>query len=72
MANHPSTASTECVLLTPEQAARRLGISRWKLYDLLRRGALPSVRIGSCRRIPTHSIDEFVAALLRGDSGSAA
>jgi hypothetical protein len=29
-------ADGECVLLTPEQAAHRLVISRWKLYDLVR------------------------------------
>jgi len=45
-AAHPADA--ECVLLTPEQAARRLGISRWKRNGLLRKGALPSLRIGSC------------------------
>ena len=64
--------STEVVLLTPEQAAQRLGISRWKVYDLLRRGSLVSIRIGSCRRIPTRAIEELVADLLRDASGSSA
>jgi excisionase family DNA binding protein len=48
--------AAEPVLLTPEEAGHRLGISRWKLYDLLRRDALASVRIGSCRRIPSRAI----------------
>jgi excisionase family DNA binding protein len=64
--------ATQPVLLTPEQAALRLGISRWKVYDLLRRGQLSSVRIGSCRRIPTAAIDDFIATLLERQSGSAA
>ena len=57
--------STDVVLLTPEQAAHRLGISRWKVYDLLRQGSLASIRIGSCRRIPTRAIEDLVAELLR-------
>lgn len=50
------------VLLTPEEAAEALGIGRWKLYDLLRQGRLRSLRIGSCRRISTDALREFVAA----------
>ena len=57
--------STDVVLLTPERAAQRLGISRWKVYDLLRQGSLASIRIGSCRRIPTRAIEDLVAELLR-------
>jgi excisionase family DNA binding protein len=64
--------STEAVLLTPEQAAQRLGISRWKVYDLLRQGALASIRIGSCRRIPARAIEELVSDLLRDASSSSA
>ena len=64
--------STEAVLLTPEQAAQQLGISRWKVYDLLRQGSLASIRIGSCRRIPTRAIEDLVADLLRDASGSSA
>lgn len=57
------------VLLTPEQAADALGIGRWKLYDLLRQGRLCSLRIGSCRRISTVALHEFVAELEREQSG---
>ena len=56
-------ADSQVVLLTPEQAAEALGIGRWKLYDLLRQGRLRSLRIGSCRRISTDALREFVAAL---------
>jgi excisionase family DNA binding protein len=61
----PPERSIAPILLTPEQAAEMLGIGRWKLYDLLRRRELPSVRIGSCRRIPASAIDQFVADLQR-------
>jgi excisionase family DNA binding protein len=53
------------ILLTPLEAARALGIGRSKLYELLRSGALPSVRIGACRRIPVDSLTAYVAVLQR-------
>jgi excisionase family DNA binding protein len=31
-------------LLTAESAARLLGVSRWRLYDMVRRKVLPAVR----------------------------
>ena len=51
------------VLLTPVEAATVLGIGRSKLYELLRSGRLPSVRIGACRRIPADVIHRFVLDL---------
>jgi excisionase family DNA binding protein len=38
--------------LTAEETAEVLGIGRSKVYELLRAGAVQSVRIGACRRIP--------------------
>jgi excisionase family DNA binding protein len=58
-----TTSESPVVLLTPEQAADALGIGRWKLYDLLRQGRLRSIRIGSCRRISTAALLEFVTEL---------
>ncbi|HVB28015.1 MAG TPA: helix-turn-helix domain-containing protein [Mycobacteriales bacterium] len=55
----------ERLLLSPTEAAETLGIGRWKLYDLMRRGLLRSIKIGGCRRIPTSALSEFVAALAR-------
>jgi excisionase family DNA binding protein len=49
-------------LLTVVEAARELGISRSKLYELLADGELPSVRIGRTRRIAVSALEEFVAA----------
>jgi len=50
----------EKVLLTPEEAAKLLSISRSKLYELLASEELESVRIGASRRIPTSALDRFV------------
>jgi excisionase family DNA binding protein len=51
------------ILLTPEEAARALNISRSKLFELLQAQALKSVKIGKSRRIPTDAVREYVACL---------
>jgi excisionase family DNA binding protein len=51
------------LLLTPEQAAVTLAICRTKVYELMGRGQLESVRIGSSRRIPMAAVVEFVQRL---------
>jgi len=53
----------ERLLLTPAEASQALGISRSKLYELLGSGVVPSVRIGSCRRIPVDDLRALVARL---------
>jgi excisionase family DNA binding protein len=52
------------VLLTVEEAAQALTISRWKVFDLIRCRELRSVKIGGLRRVPRAAIDEYVARLL--------
>lgn len=51
------------LLLTPREAADVLGIGRSKLYELLRTGVVPSVRIGSCRRIAALDLPVVVEKL---------
>jgi excisionase family DNA binding protein len=51
------------VLITVQEAARRLAIGRSHLYQLLQRGALPSIRIGRARRIRVSDLEEFVDRL---------
>ena len=51
------------LLVRPEDAATVLGIGRTKVYELIRSGALRSVRVGGLRRIPVAALDEFVARL---------
>jgi excisionase family DNA binding protein len=53
----------ERLLYTPEQAADVLAVGRTTIYDLMSKGALPSVRIGRCRRIPAGALEGFVAEL---------
>jgi len=49
------------VALTVEEAARRIGIGRTKMYEYVSSGAVHSVLIGRLRRIPAEALDEFLA-----------
>ena len=53
------------LLVCPEDAARALGIGRTKVYELMRSGALRSVRIDGLRRVPVAALAEFVKRLER-------
>ena len=56
-------ASTEGRLLwTAAEAAKRLSISTDSLYDLVRRGQLPFVRVGRRMMIEESELEAFVAA----------
>lgn len=46
--------------VTPEDFAEILGISRAHTFNLIRRGAIPSLKLGKSRRIP---LGEAVDAL---------
>lgn len=59
------------MLLTPEEAAHTLGIGRSKVYELMRGGALSSVRIGACRRIPVEALRSYIATLAANSSAVA-
>jgi excisionase family DNA binding protein len=51
------------VLLTVEEAAKALAVSRTMIFQLIRTGQLITVRIGRLRRVPTWAIEDFA----RGD-----
>jgi excisionase family DNA binding protein len=52
------------ILLTPAEAAEFLRISRSKLYELIARGAITSVKIDRCRRFRQSDLDLFVRGLV--------
>ena len=58
-----TTKTVEHVLYTPEEAAEALRLGRSKVYDLIRTGALSSVKIGGSRRIPVQAVRLFVENL---------
>jgi len=53
----------EKLLLTPEEVAETLAISRTRVYDLIRRGELWSVKIGKVRRVPVVALRAYVEQL---------
>jgi excisionase family DNA binding protein len=54
------------LLLTPEEAADVLGLSRSTVYDLIRLNELASVKIGKARRVPVEACRAFVERLAHG------
>ncbi|MBI4290334.1 MAG: helix-turn-helix domain-containing protein [Betaproteobacteria bacterium] len=46
-------------LYSPNSAARALDVSRSKIYDLMKSGALGYIQIGSDRRIPIEEIERL-------------
>ena len=55
-----SVSASHVRLVTIPVAAKLLGVSRSKLYELLGEGALPTVRIGRSRRIAIADLEAFV------------
>ena len=54
------------LLLTIEEAARRLSIGRSHIYELMQRGGLRSVRMGRSRRILNTDLEAFIDRILNG------
>jgi excisionase family DNA binding protein len=57
-------------LLTAEQVAQILNVKRSKVFDLIRRQELFSVKIGGLRRIPVKAVDDFVEMLIGPDEAA--
>ncbi|MBL8775084.1 MAG: helix-turn-helix domain-containing protein [Acidimicrobiales bacterium] len=62
-----AAANSDHRLLTVEQAATYLAVSRARTYELLASGALESVKIGRSRRVPLVALHEYVERLRNGD-----
>jgi len=52
------------MLYRVEEAAAVLALSRHRLYELIRSGELPTVKIGNLRRVPMQSMVAYVDGLL--------
>jgi len=51
------------LLLKPEEAADELRIARRRLFELIKTGVIPSVKIGTSRRIRYTDLAAYVASL---------
>ena len=59
-----SVITGDQLLVTPEEAARRLSVGRTTIYELMASGELQSVNIGRCRRVPVSSLSSFASKLI--------
>jgi excisionase family DNA binding protein len=50
----------ERLTMSVEEASEALGISRSLAYELVRRGVLPSLRLGRRIVVPVRALDELV------------
>jgi excisionase family DNA binding protein len=48
------------LLLRPTEAAEVMGVSRAKAYELIASGVLPSVLVGSSRRVPVDALRAWI------------
>jgi excisionase family DNA binding protein len=71
-----ATEPRQIQLLTVPEVATRLRVCEAKVWQLLQRGLLRSVKIDTSRRIPEDAVAEYVASLVADEAarraGSAA
>lgn len=60
----PNTAPLPRLLVSPEEGAEVIGVSRSRMYGLLASGEIPSLKIGKNRRIPLAEIELWIERTL--------
>ena len=50
----------ERLMLRPTEAADAIGVSRSKAYELIAAGAIPSVKVGGCVRVPVEALRTWI------------
>ena len=65
-----SDSRVERTLLRPREAAESAGVSRSKMYDLIKSGEVPSVRLGGHLRVPLEALRELAGAWRRRRDGA--
>ncbi len=53
-------APVEPLLLTIPQVAAILGLGRTKVYDLIDHEGLPTVKLGTARRVPKQALEAWL------------
>jgi excisionase family DNA binding protein len=69
MSKSPDQFEDDRLLVTPEEAARRLSIGRTRIFALIAEGELVTVTIGRTRRVPVSSLRSFVDQLITNSNG---
>jgi excisionase family DNA binding protein len=69
--SYPRTEETKR-LLSADELARELGISRTSAYAILWSGQIPSMKIGRLRKIRREDVEAFIEARMEnGEHGAA-
>jgi excisionase family DNA binding protein len=55
-------------VLTPQEAAMALKVSRWMIYELIRKRELTSFTLGRKRLVPTQAVHALVANRLDAEA----
>ena len=58
---YPEHASQDQLLLKVVEAARRLGVGRSLMYELINSGEIDSIHVGRLRRIPPDALTDYIA-----------
>jgi prophage regulatory protein len=48
-------------LLRPREVAALTGLEKWRVYELIRSGDLPSMRVGRCLRVSEMALADWIA-----------
>ncbi len=58
-------------LLRPEEAALELSLPRTTVFQLMRDGSLPSLKVGRRRLVPATAIEAFILRKVKEQAGGA-
>jgi len=50
----------EMIYLTPEEVAKKLRVTTWTIYNLIKRGELNAFRVGAQWRIPQEEVNAMI------------
>ena len=56
-------------LLRASEVMIKLSVSRGKVYQMIKKGVIPSVYIDGCVRVPEQAIDELICRQLKQQAG---
>jgi excisionase family DNA binding protein len=56
-------------VLTPQDVRDILGIGLNKTYELLKSGNIKNFKIGRCRKIPKHCLEEYLNSMVTDSAG---
>ena len=57
-------AVVDRLLYRPVETAEAIGVSRSRVYELIAKGDIPSIKVGGVTRVPVDSLRDWVARQL--------